>query len=375
MVTITEAITKKDLKRFIKFANELYEGNPYYVPDMLDSQVNDFVRDKNPAYEYCDTKCFLAWRQEKIVGRIAAIHNRTANEKYQRNQMRFWHMDFIDDVEVVDALFGAVEAWAKELGCESVHGPLGFSDMDREGMLIEGFDQLSMFITYYNHPYYKEHMERMGYRKETDWLEFKIEVGKDDKQGRERLDRLATAVERRSKLQIVPLKNKKEIRPHVEDVFELYNEVYNLFGMIPLTPSQVERYVNEFLPLIDERTTTILKDQDGKVVAFGVVAPTISHAMQKCKGNMLPFGWYHMLKALKGKNDTLDMFLIAVHPDWQGKGVTTIMINRIVKFAMENGIRFAETGPELESNTNVHAQWRFFNYKQHKRRRCYIKEI
>lgn len=376
MVTIREISEKKDIKQFVRFTNNLYKDNPYFVPDMFDSQVSDFDRSKNPAYAYCDTKCFLAYKNGQIVGRIAAIYNTQANQKYKLNQMRFSHVDFIDDDEVVDALFAAVECWAKEKQCVSIHGPLGFSDMDREGLLIDGFDQLSMFITYYNHPYYKTQLERMGYTKSVDWLEYKVLLGDENDERMVKLARLSAVVKKRAKLTVASLKRKKEIRPYVQRVFALYNEVYAaLYGTSVLTDAQVEHYVDEFLPLIDERTTAIICDENNDVIAFGVAAPTIAKAMQACGGKMLPFGWYHILKALKGKNDTLDMFLIAIHPDYQGKGVNAIIMNHLIQYARKNGVKYAETGPELETNTEVQAQWRFFDTVQHKRRRCFIKEL
>lgn len=375
MLTIKEITDKKDIKAFMHFPSKLYKDNPYFVPDFTDSQVADFDREKNPAYEYCDTKCFLAYRDGAIVGRIAAIYNKKANAKFNMNQMRFWHLDFIDDEEVSAALLNAVETWAHELQCTSVHGPLGFSDMDREGLLIEGFDRLSMFITYYNYPYYKVHLERLGYKKEADWVEFRISIPAPDDERIIRLTHLSEKIGERMGLNIAPLKSKRAIRPYVEKVFALYNEVYTLFGMIPLTPRQVTRYVDEFLPLIDERTTAILENDKGDVVAFGVAAPSISRAMQKAKGRLFPLGWFHVLRALKGKNNTLDLFLIAVHPDYQGKGIPILILGHLLRFAYENGIRYAETGPELETNANVQSQWRYFDTEQHKRRRCFIKPI
>lgn len=373
MVTIREITEKKDIRTFIAFANNLYKDNPYYVPDMFNQQVNDFDREKNPAYEYCDSKCFLAYRDGKVVGRIAAIYNTHANQKYNVNQMRFSHADYIDDAEVVDALFNAVETWAREKGCTAVHGPLGFSDMDREGMLIKGFDRLSQFFVYYNHPYYMQHMERMGYVKDVDWIEYRITL--PDKPD-ERLERLANAVQRRMKLKVAPLKNRNSMRPYVEGVFKLYNEAYlALYGMVALTPRQVEKYVSEFLPLVNERTTAILLNDKDEVVGFGVASPSLSKAQQKCRGRMFPFGWYHMLRALNGKNDTLDMFLIAVKPELQGTGINAVIMNHLLKYAIEDGRKYAETGPELETNSNVLSQWRYFQTEQHKSRRCYIKQL
>ncbi len=376
MVIVKEISQRKDIEKFISFPNEMYRDNPYYVPDMFDSQVKDFDREKNPAFEYCDAKCFLAYRDGKIVGRIAGIYNTHANQKYNKNQMRFSHADYIDDAEVVDALFAAVENWAREKGCTAVHGPLGFSDMDREGLLIKGFDKLSQFFVYYNHPYYMEQMERMGYVKDVDWIEYRISLPDLNDERLKRLDQLANAVARRMKVMPVELTSRASIKPHVEGVFKLYNEAYlALYGMVALTPRQVEKYVGEFLPLVDERTTAILKNEKGEVVAFGVAAPSLSRAQQKCQGRLFPFGWYHVLKALNGKNDTLDLFLIAVRPDLQGTGINAVVMNRLLKFAIEDGRKFAETGPELEYNSHVQSQWRYFNTEQHKTRRCYIKEL
>lgn len=359
------------------FANKLYQDNSCYVPDMLSSQIADFDQHKNPAFDYCQAKCFLAYRGRKIVGRIAAIYNTHACQKYGQQQLRFSHADYIDDDEVVDALFQAVEDWAHELGCNSVHGPLGFSDLDREGLLVEGFDHLSQFFVYYNHPYYSKHMERLGYGKDIDWIEHRITLPTTYPDQRlEKLDRLATAMQQRLHLRFAPLKNRKSIIPYVRGVFHLYNEAYvKLYGMVALTPAQIDKYVNEFLPLVNERTTAILLDEKDDVVAFGVVAPSISLAQRKSAGNMLPMGWFHLLRALKGKNDTLDLLLIAVHPHLQGKGVNAIILTQLLKFAVEDGFKYAETGPTLENNIDVLSHWRFFDVVQHKRRRAYIKQL
>lgn len=375
MYTLRELSTKKEIKAFIRFANDLYKDNPYYVPDMFESQVAAFNKEKNPAYEYCEAKCFAVYNGKKIVGRIAAIYNTKVNEKENKNQMRFWHVDFIDDAAVVDMLFEAVTNYAKTKSCTAIYGPMGFSDMDREGMLIEGFDQLSMFQTYYNHPYYVKHMERLGFTKNADWVEYKI-IMEDTNDARiKKLEQLANIVKKKQKLTVVSVKKKKLLLPYIEEVFRLYNEVYTLFGMIPLTQRQVDFYVKELLPLINPKSTAIILNEQGAVVGFGVAAPTLSHALQKSRGKMLPFGWYHMIKALTGKNDTLDLFLIAVHPSLQDKGVNAIIMNHIVQFGISRGVHYAETSPELETNLKVQSQWRFFDTEQHKRRRCFIKEI
>jgi GNAT superfamily N-acetyltransferase len=377
MIHIKEIRARGDIKKFMMFANDLYRDDPCYVPDMLSSQIADFMPRQNPAFEYCRAKCFLACRDEKIVGRIAAIYNTRACQKYGQAQLRFSHADYIDDDEVVDALFGAVEAWAAELGCSSVHGPLGFSDLDREGMLVEGFGQLSQFFVYYNHPYYLRQMERRGYRKDTDWIEHRITLpAVYPDQRLEKLERLASGITQRLNLRPAPLKGRKSIIPYVQDVFHLYNEAYmKLYGVVALSPAQINKYVKEFLPLVNERTTAILLNEKDEVVAFGVVAPSISLAQQKNRGKMFPLGWFHLLKALKGKNDTLDLLLMAVHPSLQGRGVSAAVLTRLLKFAVEDGFKFAETGPTLEDNADILAHWRFFDVVQHKRRRAFIKQL
>lgn len=373
MIVIREIAARKDVKEFIRFANDLYKENPYYVPDMFSSQVDDFDRRRNPAYEYCDSKCFLAYKDGKIVGRIAAIYNTHANKKYNHRRMRFSHADYIDDDGVVDALFTAIECWAKEKNCTSVHGPLGFSDMDREGLLIQGFDKLGQFFTNYNHPYYVKQMERLGYKKEVDWIEYRISL--PDKRD-ERLERMAMAAERKAKIHPAKLSSRGSLRLYIEGVFKLYNEAYlPLYGMVALTPKQIKRYVSKFLPLVNERTTAIMLNESNEVVAFGVTAPSLSGAQKKCTGRLFPLGWYHLLKALNGKNDTLDLFLIAVRPDLQKTGVNAAIMNRLLCFAIEDGYKYAETGPQLEHNGNVLSQWRYFEKTQHKSRRCYIKEL
>ncbi|MCL1816117.1 MAG: N-acetyltransferase [Clostridiales bacterium] len=377
MITIKEISTCKDLKKFMLFANHLYQDNPYYVPDMLKSQIADFEQHKNPAFAYCQAKCFLAYRKDAIVGRIAAIYNTHACEKYQENQLRFSHADYIDDDEVVDALFLAVETWARELGCASLHGPLGFTDLDREGLLVEGFDYLSQFFVNYNYPYYGSHMERLGFVQDVDWIEHRVILPATyPGQRLEKIDRLAALVQQRLNLRLVSLKKKKAVLPYVKDIFNLYNEAYlKLYGMVALTPAQVDKYVGEFLPLVNQRTTAILLNEQEKVVAFGVVAPSISLAQRKSGGKMFPLGWFHLLRALKGKNDTLDLFLIAVHPKLQGKGVNAIILSTLLKNAIEDGFKYAETGPMLETNADMLSHWRYFDTVQHKRRRAYYKRL
>jgi GNAT superfamily N-acetyltransferase len=371
VVTIKEAVTKKDLVKFMEFPLKLYQGNPYYVPDILSSQVADMQKDKNPAFAFCQAKAFLAYRDGRIVGRIQGILNDRANTYFDRKYMNFTQVDFIDDDEVVDALFDTVEAWGRELGCEAMHGPLGFSDMDREGMLIEGFDKRGLFYTYYNHPYYLTQLTRRGYDKQVDWLEMRLTLPTEPIDS---LVRVSEYVRKRKKLHVVNMGD-KPLKELINDMFKLYNDAYTLFGMIPLTPAQIEKYVGEFRPMVDKRTTSFVYTEEGEMVAFGICCPSLDGAMQKMQGKTLPFGWIRLLKALKGKNDTVDLLLIAVRPDLQGQGVNAVVLNDMQHKLIKNGVRYAETGPMLEINDHILAQWERFKGVQHKRRRCFVKDL
>lgn len=373
MVTVRKVANRRELRAFVDFPNKLYKGNPYFVPSTYADDLEDWDETKNPAFEDAEAAAFLALREGEIVGRIGVIYSRKANSKWKQNRARFTQVDFIDDPEVSAALFSAAEGYAKERGCEAIIGPLGFTDMDREGMLVEGFDRRSMFITYYNHPYYIEHLTRLGFVKETDWVEYLVKV---PEQSDEKIPRLADLVQRKFKLKIAQCRTRKEIWQYVKGAFDLLNVAYkDLFGTTSLTDKQVLHYTNKFLPLIDPRYVCFVLDEQDAMIGFAVAAPSLAEAFRKCGGKLFPFGFLHVLRAMKGKNDTLDLFLIAVRPDYQGKGVNAILINEILKSAVKHGMRYAETGPELELNEKVTSQWRFFDVEQHKRRRCFIKQL
>lgn len=373
MVTVKEAVSKADLRRFVDFPNKMYRSVPQYIPGFYFDDLQDWDRKKNPAAEYCDWKCFLAYRDGRIVGRIAGICSHRANEKWKTNRMRFSNVDFIDDDEVSSALFAAVENYAREMGCDEVHGPLGFSDMDREGMLVEGFDRKSMFITYYNHPYYPEHLERLGYRKDADWIEYLLKVPDDG--GIEKIRRLAELVKRRYKLREVTLKRKSEYPRYIEKVFRLVNIAYaDLYGTVELTERQIKRYAGKFAPLVNPKLMSIVEDERGEVIAFGITAPSVANALKKSNGRLFPFGFLRVLRAFR-VNDTIDLFLVAVHPDYQGRGVNAILISHVWDGCRDVGIVQAESGPQLEINTKILAQWSGFEKEQHKRRRCYLKTL
>ena len=375
MITIKEVTTKRELRAFVMFPRKLYRDCQQYVPSMYGDDLANWDKKKNPAFAYCEAKCFLAYRDGKIVGRIAAILSHKANETWNRNRMRFSQVDFIDDPEVSEALFGAVEDWAHVMGCDEVHGPLGFCDLDPEGMLVEGFDQRNMFITYYNHPYYLEHMERLGYQKSIDWMEYKVFTPERGSRQAAMLERVSNHVLKANHLHRAEVRTRADFKPLIPKVFELVNIAYaHLYGVVELTDRQVKHYAKKFLPLINPKYTCFILDEQENLVAFGVTAPSMAEALKKSDGKLFPFGWMGVLRALH-KNDALDMFLIAVHPDLQSVGINAAIIEHIMKNAWETGIRYAETGPQLETNAKILSQWNIFDKEQHKRRRCYIKEL
>ena len=374
MVSIVGETTMAQLRRFVDYPNQLYKDVPQFVPATYGDDLADWDRSKNPAFSYCDARCWLAERDGEIVGRIGAIRSRKANEKWGVNRMRFTQTDFIDDPEVSAALFAVVEDWARELGCAAVHGPLGFTDMDREGMLVEGFDRRSCFFTYYNYPYYIDHMTALGYVKDVDWIEELITVPTDEKIIR-RWEKLSDFVLKRNNLHIVEPKNRLAYLPLLKPFFDLVNVAYApLYGTVELTEQQIKKYSSKFAPLINPNTTCFVMDKNDRMIAFGVGAPSLATAMQKHRGRLFPTGWIDVLKAFR-KNDTVDLLLIAVHPDYQARGVNAIILSKAMKGCLKMGIKEAETGPMLELNDKVQSQWKDFQTEQHKRRRCFIKEL
>lgn len=374
MVEVREVRGRPELRAFVDYPNALYRDVPQYIPSMIGDDLSDWDPKRNPAFSYCEAKCWLAWRDGRIVGRIGAILSKRANEKWHTRRMRFTQVDFIDDPEVSAALFGAVERFARERGCDEVHGPLGFTDLDREGMLVEGFDRKSMFITYYNHPYYIDHLARLGYAKDVDWVEHLIDIPYDG-QTVARMQKLADRVQRMTGTHIVEVKSRRDFRPLIEKVFRMVNTCYaGLYGTVELDERQVKRYAAKFIPLINPDLACFLLDGKGELAGFAVSAPSMADALKRSRGRLFPLGWMGVLKALR-VNDTLDLFLIAVRPDLQNSGVNAIMLNHILKGCHRMGIQRAETGPMLENNHKIQSQWTLFHTEQHKRRRCFVKKL
>jgi len=371
-IQIKEVTTLKELKAFVRFPQSLYRGNPYWVPALEFDELNTLRRDKNPAFENCEAKYWLAYRDGRIAGRVAAILNHKHIEKWNQRYLRFGWLDFIDDPAVTAALMKMVETWARENGMTAVHGPLGFSDLDKEAMLVEGFDELGTMATLYNHPYYATHLEKLGYVKDTDWVEYEMTVPNEPN---ETIARIADIALRRNKLTLLNLRDKKELLPYAKELFGLWSEAYaQLYGFVPLTEKQVEAYIKQYFGFVTPDFVPLVVNQQGKMVAFGIVLPSLSKALQKAKGQLFPFGFIHLLRALK-KNDRADLYLVAVKAEYQGKGVNAILMNQMHQVFLRLGITSVETNPELETNANVQGQWKYYERRQHKRRRCFIKHL
>ena len=367
--------TKKELLKFIHFPIDvLYNDSTCYVPDLVSDMLSTFLPSENPAYDFCESAFFMAYRDGKPVGRIAGIINSLVNQREQKQEGRFGFVDFIDDEEVVDALMRAVEQWAKEKGMTCLTGPLGFTDMDPEGCLIEGFDQLGTQATIYNYPYYPKHFERLGFVKDVDWVEFKVIV---PEQIPEKMVKIGNIVQHRFNLHLVKMNSTKElVKKYGNEIFALINESYDsLFGYSPLSEKQVKHYINVYLPFLPLDHISLVADANDKLVGVGISVASLSRALIKSRGRMLPFGWYHMLKAIKHEGRIVDLLLIAVAPEYQSKGVNSLFFVDLIPAFNKRGYEWAETNIELENNENVQKQWQYFDIKQHKRRRAFTKDI
>ena len=366
---------RKSLRKFVQFGIDLYKGNDCYVPPLVSDDVATLSPEKNPAFDFCEAEYFMAFRDGKPVGRIAAIIHRISNEEHGKKEMRFGFVDFIDDEEVSRALFDAAAGWGKSKGMESMIGPLGFSDMDYEGMLVEGFDELSTMATIYNYPYYPRHMERMGFEKKADWVEFSMKVPDaiPDKHVR-----IAEIVKQKYGLKVVKYNDRKKAVAEIgRPLFELINESYKeLFEFTQLTNRQIDHYVDIYIRLLRLDLLTVIKDADDTLVGVGVDLPSLSRALQKSRGKMLPFGWWHLMRAMYfNVTDTVDLLLVAVKPEYQSKGVNALLFTDLIPYFQKYKFKYAESNPELELNQKVQAQWQYFETRQHKRRRAYGKRI
>ena len=375
-IEIKRVTNRKELKQFIQFYYDLYRGNDCAVPYLFMDEMATLRHDKNPSFECCEAEYFMAFKDGRMVGRVAAIINRRANERWDLKQVRFGWFDFVDDIAVSTALLKAVEDWGRERGMTEMAGPLGFIDTDREGMLIEGFDQLSTMYINYNHPYYPQHMEQLeGFEKANDWVEMKVKVPEvvPDK-----FAKITEMVRKRYGLRVHKFTRKELIdEGYGRKVFDLLNATYkDLYGFSQLSDAQIDKLVNSYIKIADLNLVTAIMDGD-KMVGFGITFPSFSRAMQKTRdGRFLPFGWWQMLKILKWhKTNIVDLLLIGVLPDYRGKGANALIFDDLIRWFQRYHFEWAETGPQMESNEGVLSQWQYLEATQHRRHRCYRKTL
>lgn len=372
-IEIREVLTKKDLKRWVDFPNKMYKKVPEFVPFLFPDEMATFTKGKNPALEFCETRQFMAYKDGKMVGRIAGIINHAANKKWKTNYIRFSRFDFIDDYEVSKALLDTVVAWGKERGYTGIIGPIGFTDMDHEGMLIEGYEEFNMSMTFYNYPYYLEHMNKLKLEKEVDWVEYQVIV---PEKPNEKLDKLSEFIRKRNGYELVTYTDRKVLSADAFEAFKVIDEAFSvLYGSVPLTDQIIEGVLKDYIPLVHLDYICSVKDKDGKIAGFAVLVPSLAKAQKKSNGRLFPLGIFRMLKALKCKNDVLEMWFVAVKPEHQKKGVPAILVSQLIRACIKNGVKICESGPELESNEGVQALWKDFEVRQHKRRRCFKKAI
>ncbi len=378
-IQIKRVETKKDLKQFIEFHYDLYKGNPYDVPNLYSDEVNTLSKDKNAAFDFCEAEYFLALKEGKIVGRVAAIINHKANEKWKKKDVRFGWIDFIDDIEVSRALFEAVEEYGRKKGMDDIVGPLGFTDMDPEGMLTWGFDKLGTMATIYNYEYYPQHMEKLGgWKKDNDYVEYYLVV---PEKSPEKYTKIAEMVEKRYNLHVRKL-TKKDIFQggYGKKLFDLINLTYSdLYGFSELTDRQIDQYVKMYFPLADLNLVTVIEDgnKDNQLAGLGITIPSLSRALQKCRrGRLFPFGWWHLLRAIKfHKTDGVDLLLMGFLPEYRSKGANALLFADLIPRYVDYGFKWGETQVEMESNEGVQSQWGPLDPINHKKRRCYRRSL
>lgn len=374
-IQIKPVSTGKEMSTFVRFGNRLYKGNKYYVPSMPMDDLNTLNPKKNGAFDFSEAQCFLAYKDGEVVGRVAAIINNKANESWGVKQVRFGWIDFIDDLEVSAALLDAVETFGRERGMTQIVGPLGFTDFDPEGMLVEGFDRLSTMALIYNYPYYPEHMKKHGYYKETGWVEYRITL---PEQMPEKHVKYAEIIKKRYNLKIRKM-TRSQIRKerYGHKLFQLINDTYCvLYGYSLLSEKQIDQYVDMYLSIVDTKMLTFVENEHGELVAAGISIPSLSEALQKCNGEIFPFGWWHLLKAMYWKKpDTLDLLLIGIRPDYQNKGLNSLVFVDLFDNYKKLGFKYAETNANLETNIKVQAMWDPFEKELHKRRWVFGKEL
>lgn len=375
-ISIKRVTNRKELEQFVQFYYDLYRDNDCAVPFLYSDEMDTLRKDKNPSFECCNAEYFMAFKDRKMVGRVAGIINRRANERWDRKQVRFGWFDFVDDTEVSEALLKAVEDWGRKQGMTEIAGPLGFIDTDREGMLIDGFDQLSTMYVNYNYPYYPQHMERMGgFEKDNDYVEMKVKVPEVVP---EKFSKITEMVRKRYGLRVHKFSRRELVdEGYGRKIFDLLNATYkDLYGFSQLSENQINKLINDYIKIADLNLVTAVFDGDN-IVGFGITFPSFSRAMQKTRdGRFLPFGWWHMLKILKWhRTNIVDLLLIGVLPEYRGKGANALIFDDLIRWFQRYNFEWAETGQQMETNEGVLSQWQYLESIIHRRHRCYRKTL
>jgi GNAT superfamily N-acetyltransferase len=371
-IELREAKSLGDIRKFVRFPFKLYRGNEYWIPPLIKGEVDNLRADRNPAFEHCDARYVLAWRDGEIVGRIAGIINHRFIEKWDRKLARFCWLEFIDDLEVSGALLADIESWARSKGMEGITGPIGFTTFEQLGILIYGFDELPTFSSTYNYPYYPDHLEHHGYAKDVDYVEYEVAAPREVP---EKAGRISEITRKRLKLNMLRAESRKDLLPYASQVFDVINAAYDpLFGFVPLTDKQIVHFVKKYFSFILPEYTTVVLDSEDRVVGFQISMPSLSRAFQKARGRLYPFGFRHLLKAMKDP-DRIDILLVGIVPEYQGKGVNALFMTEMSKTCIEKGIKWAESNSELEENLKVQNFWRYFDARHHKRKRVFMKAL
>jgi len=373
-IIIKEALNQKDYLAFVKFPFELFKNNPYWVPPLIKDELETIDPELNPIYKNATARFFLAYKGNKLVGRIAAMINWIEVNEIKKKKVRFGWFDFIDDINVSEKLLEQVISFGKEHQLNFIEGPVGFSNLDKAGLLIEGFKEQNTMITLYNEPYYSKHLESLGYEIAAKWVEFEIKIF-DFESSPEKVKRFSKLVMNRYNLTLLNFKSRKEIIPYVDEMFSLLDKTYNqLQTYVPIQGYQIENYKNRFLKFINPDYIKCIVDQKGKLICFSITMPSFTRALKKINGKLTLFNAYHLIKAMRF-NKRASFYLIGVHPDYQNKGITAIIFNEMQKLFNKQNITTVETNPELEENTAIQKLWKNYEHRLHKRRATYTKSI
>ena len=369
---ILEVKTLRDLKKFVRFPFRLYKSSPFWIPPLISGELDTLRKDRNPAFEHCEAVYYLAVKNNSIAGRIAGIINNRFIERWEKKWARFCWFDFIDDEEVSKQLLRSVETWARNKGMDGITGPMGFSTFERQGIVVKGFDDLPTFSSVYNYPYYPEHLEKHGYAKQVDYVEYLVKVPSEVP---EKAVKLRNLILERYRLRTLEVKTKKEMLQYGRPVFEVINAAYRpLFGFIPLTEKQIDYYLKKYGPFLFPDYVTAVLDENDRLVGFQVSIPSLSRAFRKARGHLYPFGFRHFVRAFRNP-EKIDIMLVAVHPDYQNKGVNSVFMTDLTSICIRKGIKYAESNGELEENQRVQNFWRYYDANQYKRNRVYFKSL